>query len=517
MSDGLPITTIRAREILDSRGFPTLEVEVRLAGGARGRATVPSGASTGSRGRASRRGRQALPRPWRAAGHREREHRDRLGAAQCMRADDQAAVDTVLRELDGTPQKARLGANAILGVSLAVARASTTAQGILLYRAFGATEPPSLPVPMLNVLNGGRHAAAGLDFQELMIVPAGAVDFAEALRAAVETYWAVGEILAERGLSTAVGDEGGYVAALPSVEAALDCIVAAIERAGYQPGADVALALDPAASEFYRDGQYVLTRAGGARLSSAEMIEWYRRLVQAYPIASIEDGLGETDWGGWKRLTRTLGAQVLLVGDDLFVTNAELVRQGINQKVANAVLVKLNQIGTVTETLEAIRTAREGRYRVIVSHRSGETEDVSIADFAVAVGADFIKTGAPCRGERVAKYNRLPRPGAPVDGSMLDVRSGVRAAGSGGGPGGPHRAGAGRPPVSDLRGRDAVLLAPDRLRPLCRGPVGSPVSPAPGPGGFPGGRCGRAGAGRARSVHLRPHHGLRALLPLGVS
>jgi enolase len=327
MSGGLAITTVRAREILDSRGVPTLEVEVRLAGGARGRAAVPSGASTGSREAVERRDRDV--KRYRGRGVQQAVTTVNTVIASTvrgMRADDQAAVDAALRRADGTPQKTKLGANAILGVSLAVARASTTAHGVALYRAFGATEPPSLPVPMLNVVNGGRHATGGLDFQELMIVPVGAETFTEALRAAVETYWALAEVLAAQGLSTAVGDEGGFVPALPSVEAALDAVVTAIERAGYRPYDDVALALDPAASEFHRDGEYVLTRAGGARRSSTEMIDWYRRLVGAYPIVSIEDGLGEADWAGWTRLTQALGGAVLIVGDDVFVTNPELIR-----------------------------------------------------------------------------------------------------------------------------------------------------------------------------------------------
>jgi enolase len=410
MSGALAITTVRAREILDSRGSPTVEVEVRLAGGARGRAAVPSGASTGSREAVERRDGDVTR--YRGRGVQQAIAAVATAIAPAIRgmpADDQPAVDAALRELDGTPNKARLGANAILGVSLAVAKAAITALGTPLYRAFNATDPARLPVPMLNVLNGGRHAAGGLDFQELMIVPVGAETFAEALRAGVETYWALGEILAEQGFSTAVGDEGGFAAALPSVEAALGAIVSAIERAGYRPFDDVALALDPAASEFARDEAYVLARAGGARLSAAEMVEWYRRLVAAYPIVSIEDGLGEADWAGWRQLTRALGGAVLVVGDDLFVTNPELIRRGVAEHVANAVLVKLNQVGTVTETLEAIQIARRAGYRIVVSHRSGETEDTTIADFAVAVGAEFIKTGAPCRGERIAKYNRLLR------------------------------------------------------------------------------------------------------------
>jgi enolase len=397
-------------EILDSRGSPTIEVEVRLAGGARGRAAVPSGASTGSREAVERRDGDAKRYRGRGVQQAVAAVATVIGPAlRGLAADDQAAVDRALCELDGTPLKSRLGGNTIVGVSLAVARAVTAALGVPPYQAFGGTDPPSLPVPMLNVLNGGRHAPGGLDFQELMIVPASAETFAEALRASVETYWALRDVLAERGLPTAVGDEGGFAPPLPSVEEGLAAIVTAIERAGYRPGEDIALALDPAASEFHRGRRYVLTRGAGARLSSAEMIDWYRRLIGAYPIVSIEDGLGESDWAGWKRLTAALGPNVLLVGDDVFVTNAERIRRGVAEGVANAVLIKPNQVGTVTETLEAIQAARAAGYRIVVSHRSGETEDTTLADFAIAVGAEFIKTGAPCRGERIAKYNRLLR------------------------------------------------------------------------------------------------------------
>jgi enolase len=406
----LRIATMRAREILDSRGSPTIEVEVRLAGGARGRAGVPSGASTGSREAVELRDGDAKRYRGRGVQQAVAAVATIIGPAlRGLAADDQAAVDRALCELDGTPQKSRLGGNTIVGVSLAVARAVTAALGVPPYQAFGGVDPPSLPVPMLNVLNGGRHATGGLDFQELMIVPVSAETFAEALRVSVETYWALRDVLTERDLPTAVGDEGGFAPPLPSVEEGLAAIVTAIERAGYRPGEDIALALDPAASEFHRDGRYVLTRSGGARRSSAEMIDWYRRLIDAYPIVSIEDGLGESDWAGWARLTAALGASVLLVGDDVFVTNAEPVRRGIAEGVANAVLIKPNQVGTVTETLEAIQVARTAGYRIVVSHRSGETEDTTLADFAVAVGAEFIKTGAPCRGERIAKYNRLLR------------------------------------------------------------------------------------------------------------
>jgi enolase len=409
MSTALTIRELHAREILDSRGTPTLEVEVALAGGATGRAAVPSGASTGSREAVELRDGE---RRYRGKGVRRAVAGVTGMIARGLRgvpADDQAHVDRLLCEMDGTAAKTRLGANAILGVSLAVAKAAAAAQGVPLYRALGAAGAPHLPVPMLNVLNGGRHAASGLDFQELMIVPIGLGSFAEALRAAVETYWALGDVLAEEGLRTGVGDEGGFAPPLSSVEQGLACILRAIEGAGYRPGRDIALALDPAASEFHEGTEYVLKRAGGSRLSSAAMIEWYRRLVQTYPIVSIEDGLGESDWDGWRLLTDTIGEEVLLVGDDIFVTNPEVVGRGVAQGIANGVLIKLNQIGTVTETLETIRVARDAGYRIVVSHRSGETDDSTIADFAVAVDAEFIKTGAPCRGERTAKYNQLLR------------------------------------------------------------------------------------------------------------
>jgi enolase len=406
----LAIQTVHAREILDSRGIPTIEVEVTLAGGATGRAAVPAGASTGSREAVELR--DGDSKRYHGKGVRRAIESVKTKIAPALRgldASDQVNVDSILLELDGTPGKTRLGANAILGVSLAVAKAAALGRGLPLYRAFGTADGGALPVPMLNVLNGGRHAASGLDFQELMILPVGAGSFAEGLRAAVETYRALASSLAEGGLPTAVGDERGFAPPLRSVEEGLDLFVRAIERAGYRPGRDVALALDPAASELQQDEHYLLARAGGARLSSAEMVEWYRRLVKAYPIARIEDGLSESDWEGWKQMTDALGKEVLLIGDDIFVTNAELIQMGVTRRVANAVLVKLNQIGTVTETLQAIRAARPGGFRVVVSHRSGETEDTTIADFAVAVGAEFIKAGAPCRAERTAKYNQLLR------------------------------------------------------------------------------------------------------------
>jgi enolase len=411
MSGDATIRALEAREILDSRGTPTIEVEATLGGGARGRAAVPAGASTGSREAVELRDGDA--KRYRGKGVRQAVTAVGTVIVQALRgvdAGDQARVDQILLDLDGTEGKSRLGANTILGVSLAVAKASAAARNVPLYRAFDATVPARLPVPMLNVVNGGRHAVSGLDFQELMIVPLGAPTFADAMRAAVETYWALADILKDRRMHGGVGDEGGFAPPLGSVEAGLHLILTAIENAGYRPGADIALALDPAASEFH-DGKdsYVLARAGGERLSAADMVDWYRRLIAEYPIISIEDGLAESDWKGWKLLTDALRDRVLLVGDDLFVTNAELIRKGVAEGVANAVLVKLNQIGTVTETLAAIRAAREAGYRIVVSHRSGETEDTTIAHFAVAVGAEFIKAGAPCRSERTAKYNELIR------------------------------------------------------------------------------------------------------------
>ncbi len=432
MTDDLKIRSLQAQEILDSRGAPTIEVDVVLRGGVQGRAAVPAGASTGSREAIELR--DGDPRRYRGKGVRRAITTLTTIIAPALAglpADDQAQVDRVLLELDGTPDKSRLGANTILGASLAVAKAAAAARGAPLWRAFGASEPPVLPVPMLNVLNGGRHAEGGLDFQELMIVPIGADSFARAMQMAVETYWALAECLAERRLPTGVGDEGGFAPPLGSVEAGLHLIVGAIERAGYRPGVDVALAMDPAASEFHREGAYVLPRARTGPLSASDMVEWYRRLVGAYPVVSIEDGLGESDWDGWKLLTDALGKRVMLVGDDIFVTNPELIRRGVGEGVGNALLVKLNQIGTVTETLEAVASAREGGFRVVVSHRSGETEDTTIADFAVAVGAEFIKAGAPCRGERTAKYNRLLRIEAEL-GASASYRG--RAACRAGGP-----------------------------------------------------------------------------------
>ena len=401
------IEDIYAREILDSRGNPTVEVEVLLSGGATGRAGVPSGASTGTRealelrdGDKKRYGGKGVLQ---AVANVNGEIADELRGAD---ARDQPLIDRVLVELDGTPNKGRLGANATLGVSLAVARAAAEATGLPLYRYLGGAGGRTLPVPMMNLINGGVHADNRLDPQEFMICPAGFGSFAEALRAGVETFHALKAILRKRGLSTAVGDEGGFAPDIGSSREALDLLVAAIAAAGYRPGEDVAIALDPAASEFYRDGRYVLT-GEGATLDSPQMVSYWQALVDDYPIASIEDGLAEGDRDGWIEMTRRLGGKILLVGDDNFVTNAEILARGIADGIANAMLVKLNQVGTVTETLEAVKLAQTSGYRTVVSHRSGETTDDSIADLAVAVNSGLIKTGSASRGERLAKYNRL--------------------------------------------------------------------------------------------------------------
>lgn len=403
------IGAVTAREILDSRGNPTVEVEVTLDCGARGRAAVPSGASTGIHealelrdGDASRYGGLGV----RAAVGNVRE----VIAPLLLGRDplDQAGLDRLLVEADGTPNRSRLGANAILGASLAVARAAAAAQGVPLFRYLGGEGAVTLPVPLMNVLNGGKHADNGLEFQEFMIVPWGAPTFGEALRAGAETYHALHRLLRERGLATGVGDEGGFAPRLSGTEEALDLLVSAIARAGLAPGRDVALALDPAASGFFHDGRYRLD--GGRTLrSSDEMIAYYAGLAERFPIVSIEDGLAEDDWDGWTALTRRLGSRVQIVGDDLFVTNRARIRQGIDRGAANAVLIKPNQVGTLSETLEAIRLARAHGWAAIVSHRSGETEDTTIADLAVATGAGQIKTGAPARSERVCKYNQLLR------------------------------------------------------------------------------------------------------------
>jgi enolase len=407
----MQIREVRARWILDSRGLPTVEADVFLESGARGRAAIPSGASTGSReavelrdGDAERfAGKGVLL----AVDHVVREIGPAVRGKDAM---DQATIDRLLCELDGTERKERLGANAILAVSLAVARAAAAARGLPLYRSLAgeATDRWVLPVPMFNVLNGGVHAES-VDFQEFMIAPVGALTFRDALELGAETYQALKSTLKEMGYSTSVGDEGGFAPDLRANVEAIELVLRAIERAGLKPGQDVVLALDPAASEFYDNGRYVLKRSGGREYSSEEMVALYEDWVRQFPIASIEDGLAEDDWSGWNLLTERLGHRVQLVGDDIFVTQAAILRDGIAKGIANAVLVKLNQVGTLTETLETMKTAREAGYRCVVSHRSGETTDDFIADFVVATGAGQIKTGAPARGERVAKYNQLVR------------------------------------------------------------------------------------------------------------
>ena len=407
------IADVRAREILDSRGNPTLEAEVELSCGAVGSAMVPSGASTGSREALELRdqdaGRYLGKGVQKAVGHVNTLIRERLmGMNPIM----QQAVDQAMLELDGTDNKAVLGANAMLGVSLAAAHAAAAASGVKLYEHLAKLDETagrySMPVPMMNILNGGEHADNNVDIQEFMIQPVGVTSFAEALRAGAEIFHALRAVLKEKGLATAVGDEGGFAPNLASNRAALESIVVAIEKAGYTPGKDIYLALDCAASEFYHDGRYVLS-GEGREFSSEEFVGYLEGLVSEFPILSIEDGLDESDWDGWALMTERLGDRVQLVGDDLFVTNPSILKRGIDNYVANAILVKVNQIGTLSETLEAIRMAREANYAVVISHRSGETEDTTIADLAVATAAGQIKTGSLCRSDRVAKYNRLLR------------------------------------------------------------------------------------------------------------
>ncbi|MCD6358719.1 MAG: phosphopyruvate hydratase [Dehalococcoidia bacterium] len=401
------IENVTAREILDSRGNPTVEAEVKLRGGVSGCAAVPSGASTGV--------------------HEALELRDgdkeRFGGKGVLKAVgnvneviapvivgmsalEQAAIDGALIDLDGTPDKSNLGANAILAVSLAAAHAAANARGIPLYRHIGGDEAGVLPVPQMNILNGGKHASDSTDIQEFMIVPAGAGSFADALRMGAEIYHSLKKVLSDKGFNTNVGDEGGFAPSLSSNRDAVELIVSAIEKAGYKPGADCFLALDPAASEFYQDGKYVLTREG-ITLDAAGMVDYYEELVSAYPIISIEDGMAEDDWDGWGLLMQRIGGKVQLVGDDLYVTNTERLARGIREKASNSVLIKLNQVGTLTETIAAIKMARDAGWTSVISHRSGETCDTTIADLAVAMNTGQIKSGAPARFERVAKYNCL--------------------------------------------------------------------------------------------------------------
>lgn len=403
------IETVKAREILDSRGNPTVEVEVSLMDGTVGMAAVPSGASTGTyEALELRDGDRTRYRGLGVLKAVQHVNTEIASAVVGMSVSEQADIDRRLIELDGTPNKARLGANAILGTSLAVARAAAIFWEAPLYRYLGGEEAHLLPIPMLNIMNGGEHAPDSTDFQEFMIVPLGAASFSEAMRISSEVYHSLRQLLKDKGLSTNVGDEGGFAPQLPSNEAALELILAAIDIAGYGAGHDLFLALDPAASEFYKDGKYVLAREGVA-FSSPEMVDYYVRLVSSYPIISIEDGLAEDDWTGWVSLTSRLGTHVRIVGDDLYATNMERLEAGIDRSASNSILIKPNQIGTLSETLAAVKRAQHQGWTAIISHRSGETEDTTIADLAVASSAGFIKTGAPCRSERLAKYNRLLR------------------------------------------------------------------------------------------------------------
>lgn len=405
------IVAVHGREILDSRGNPTVEAEVRLADGGFGRAAAPSGASTGSREALEMRDGDDGRYLGKGVRHAVASVNGEISRALAGRdAADQSAVDRLLIDLDGTENKARLGANAILAVSLATAKAAAASRGLPLYAHIAALAGTSysMPVPMMNILNGGEHADNNVDIQEFMILPVGAASFAEALRCGAEIFHGLKKVLNQRGLSTAVGDEGGFAPDLPSNAAALEVIAEAVAKSGYRLGEDVRLALDCAASEFYRDGVYDLA-GEGRRFDAAEFAGYLESLAKDYPIASIEDGMDESDWAGWKILTERLGDRVQLVGDDLFVTNTRILERGINEGVGNAILIKFNQIGSLTETLEAISMARAADYASVISHRSGETEDVTIADLAVATGAGQIKTGSLCRSDRVAKYNQLLR------------------------------------------------------------------------------------------------------------
>jgi enolase len=401
------IEELSAREILDSRGNPTVKVDVVLSDGTLGHAAVPSGASTGTHealelrdGDKSRFGGMGVLR---VVKNVEEDIESALIGMSCQ---EQAAIDQRMIELDGTPNKSRLGANATIGVSLAVAHAAANFLELPLYRYIGGEEACTLPVPMMNILNGGKHAMDATDFQEFMVVPLGAQSFALALRMCAEIYQTLKGVLQSKGLNTNVGDEGGFAPSLSSNIEAVELVLAAIEAAGYKPGADCFIALDPAASEFYRDDKYILAREG-ASFSSAEMVNYYVKLVSEYPIISIEDGMAEDDWDGWKMLMDKVGGGIQIMGDDIYVTNVKRLARGISEEASNSILIKVNQVGTLTETIEAIEMAQQAEWTAVVSHRSGETEDVTIADLAVAKNTGFIKAGAPCRSERVAKYNRL--------------------------------------------------------------------------------------------------------------
>jgi phosphopyruvate hydratase len=405
----MKIQRVHAREVLDSRGQPTVEVEVALKNGMIGRATVPSGASTGEHEAVELRdgGKRFLGKGVaRAVENVNRRLAPRLRGKE---AREQADIDRMMIEMDGTSDKGKFGANAILGVSLAVAHAQARARGLSLYRYLGGSAGRTLPVPMLNVLNGGAHADNNVDVQEFMIVPYGVKNFAEALRAAAEIFQTLKKVLHDRSYSTSVGDEGGFAPRVKSITEAIELLLEAITKAGYKTGSQVALALDVASSEFYDNGRYVFKKSDGRERGHEEMVRLFEDWVRQFPIISIEDGFAEDDWEGWKMMTEVLGKKIQLVGDDLFVTNKARLKRGIDSKVANSILVKVNQIGTLTETLETMELARTSGYTTVISHRSGETEDVTIADLAVATNAGQIKTGAPCRGERTAKYNQLLR------------------------------------------------------------------------------------------------------------
>ena len=407
MTKGANVKQVKSREVLDSRGNPTVAVEVALSEGTVGQAAVPSGASTGTYEAVELRDGDKKRYGGKGVLQAVKHINEQIAPAlKGMAAIDQEAIDRKLIELDGTDNKSRLGANAILGTSLAVAHAAANSLDMPLYRYLGQANEQTLPVPLLNILNGGRHAANSTDFQEFMVVPAGATSFSQSLQMGTEVYHSLKKVLKDTGLSTNVGDEGGFAPPLPSNKEAIEAVLSAIEQAGYQPGRDCFIALDPAASEFYKDGRYVLEREG-TRLTSAEMVEFYVKWISAYPIISIEDGMAEDDWDGWKLITEKMGDKVQLVGDDLYTTNVSRLNRGIETKASNSILIKLNQIGTFTETISAIRMAQEAGWTAIVSHRSGETEDTTIADLAVGLNAGQIKSGAPCRSERTAKYNRL--------------------------------------------------------------------------------------------------------------
>jgi len=406
----MTITSLHAREILDSRGNPTVEVDCLLESGVLGRAAVPSGASTGEHEAVELRDGDAGRYKGKGVEKAVRNVNEVIAPELAgLDAFDQAGVDARLIALDGTPNKGKLGANALLGASMAVAHAAASALEIPLYRHLGGAHAHLLPVPMMNVLNGGKHADNNVDLQEFMIVPLGAKSFRQGLRWGSEVFHTLAGVLKQRKLSTSVGDEGGFAPNLASNEEALEVLVEAIEKAGYKPGEDVALALDPASSEFFKGGAYVLEGEGGKKLSGVEMVTWYAGLASRYPIVSIEDGHAEDDWASWAKMTAELGGKLQIVGDDIFVTNVERLARGIREHVANSILVKVNQIGTLTETLAAIQLAQRAGYTTVISHRSGETEDVTIADLAVATNAGQIKTGSLCRTDRVAKYNQLLR------------------------------------------------------------------------------------------------------------